>query len=111
MERKLSVLGLLSAASAVASVWPLVVFGERGWRVLDIGSHFRVPYVVGLAGLGLVFTLSRRWMSTGLTGPVALEEVDVNWLEQLWSLCVVGLDGNSNQYSSLVEGRYDDKRR
>lgn len=52
--------GLLSAAgSLVCAATVLGFFGRFSW-ILDLLSHFRVQYLLGLGGLGLVFLVFRH---------------------------------------------------
>lgn len=52
--------GLLTSAGVVACAATLLGFGGRFSWFLDLFSHFRVQYLVGLTVLGLVCLLGRR---------------------------------------------------
>jgi endonuclease/exonuclease/phosphatase (EEP) superfamily protein YafD len=58
--------GLLSAAGVVACSTTLVGFLGRFSWFLDLFSHFRVQYLVGLGILGAVFLLARRWKTAAV---------------------------------------------
>jgi len=51
---------LLTAAGAVACLATLLGFLGRFWWFLDLFSHFRVQYLVGLGFLGILLLVGRR---------------------------------------------------
>jgi len=53
--------GLLTAAGAVACLATLLGFLGRFWWFLDLFSHFRVQYLLGLGVLGILLLIGRRW--------------------------------------------------
>lgn len=57
---RLGATGLLVAAGTVAAALSVVGFTGRFWWVLELTSHFRVQYLVGLATIALALGLLRR---------------------------------------------------
>lgn len=63
LRGKINVRGLVEAAAMLLCVFTVTGFLGRFWWVLDLTSHFRIQYVVGLAALAAVCFLMRihRW--------------------------------------------------
>jgi len=59
-------LGLVTSAGFVLCAATLLGFLGRFWWLLDLFSHFRVQYFVGLAVLGLILLFSRRGITATL---------------------------------------------
>jgi len=66
MRIRLSVLGLLGAAGAVACAATLLGWLGRFSWILDLFSHFRLQYLLGLGLAGVVFLAARRLKTAAL---------------------------------------------
>ena len=53
--------GLVAAAGILATLPTVATLGARHWWVLDLTSHFRLQYLIGLSVLALLLGMGRRW--------------------------------------------------
>lgn len=71
-QTKVRLTGLLHAAGALACLCTLTGFLSDVWWLLELTSHFRLQYAVGLFALGLGFALQRQLGVVSLYGVFAL---------------------------------------
>lgn len=58
---RLRLWGLLTSSGFIACAATILGFLGRVSWFTDLFSHFRMQYLLGLAGLALIFALGRRW--------------------------------------------------
>ena len=63
---------LLTASGAILTTTTVLAFGGSLWWFLDLFTHFRVQYFLGLSVLALVLLFPRRYRASGIFGLFAL---------------------------------------
>jgi endonuclease/exonuclease/phosphatase (EEP) superfamily protein YafD len=71
-QLKLSIIGLLTAAGAVAAAASIAGFGGRYWWRFDQASHFRVQYFIALAIVAAALCVVRAYRTAVLFALVAV---------------------------------------